>query len=1158
MPLRTKIGLIGAPSLLIYMMLAWAAGSWLGLHGLKLWIFRSALWLLGLAAAALIFWFVKRSREPEATADDEELDTILAAAQERLAATRARGRGRLSNAPMILFLGPENSAKSSVILHSGLEPDLLAGAVYHGDSITPTRAANLWFTDGTVLLEAGGALLGDPSRWSRLIRHIRPQTPGVVLSGRPQAPRVAVICFSCEELLKPDSGTAVPAAARELRELLLDLAQAFGIQLPVYVLFTKADRIPHFAEYVRNLSNEEAREALGTTLRWPVQVDHSWSSDREYQRLSDAFQRIFTSLADKRLRLLPRDSDEIRKSGVYEFPREFRKLSGLATQFLVDLCRPSQLNVSPVLRGFYFSGVRAVVVSAPAQLDAPQARAPDEPGRIAASQAFDPRRRLAEVEPEPRTTPTSRRIPQWVFLERLFRSVFLRDQLAMGVTQGGARLNMWRRLALASTIAVSLLLATCFTASYVGNHRLEARVLDAARGLDRVVSNEPELPTPETLNRLEGLRNELAVLGDWSRNGAPLRLRWGLYKGSDVYSSAGKLWLNRFEHLMLAPTRKSLESSLRSLPDDPGKAADHAQGYDLLKAYLMITTDTDKTDSTFLAPYLAVRWLRDRQIDDQRWELARRQIALYSGHLCLGEDLPCARASDPGAVGQGRRFLGEFTGADFVYQGMIAKASRETRSVQFNRTFPEAAAAVVNSYEVPGAFTTAGWALVHEAMKQVGDLYQTESWVLGEQAMMEQDPVQLADTLRARYLKDYARHWRAYLDAASVLKPGSVRDAAQMLDLLKGNQSPLLQLLHLAAKNTTLDSARAESLDRPAREEFKTVESAFQPVRAVVPPEVKEVYVVESNQPYINSLIDLHAIVNEAVSTPGVPAADVSRATRGVASAVDRLAQSFDVVHPDARAVGERVETLLKAPTRGVESLVGTLPKLALDQAGREFCRVYQPLMNKYPFNSEATREATLAEVAQVFQPGSGALWRFYDEHLQDILVKQGPVWAGKPGAPLRVYSRFEDFFSRAASVSEALWPDGATASQFTFTFKPVLTAEIASVTLTVDGRPKEFTRYRTAGQGFSWIGEEAREVRLIGQIRGREEELYRYDGTWALFKLFRPARWRPVSASRHEVEWTLPEQNVTLTAQLDLGRVPAILRGDYFARADCVDRVVQ
>ena len=49
--------------------------------------------------------------------------------------------------------------------------------------------------------------------------------------------------------------------------------------------------------------------------------------------------------------------------GIYEFPREFRKLRTLLVQLAVDLCRPSQLRTGPFFRGFYFTGVRPVTIT---------------------------------------------------------------------------------------------------------------------------------------------------------------------------------------------------------------------------------------------------------------------------------------------------------------------------------------------------------------------------------------------------------------------------------------------------------------------------------------------------------------------------------------------------------------------------------------------------------------------------------------------------------------------------------------------------------------------------------------------------------------------------------------------------------------------------
>ena len=45
------------------------------------------------------------------------------------------------------------------------------------------------------------------------------------------------------------------------------------------------------------------------------------------------------------------------------FRGNFARSVATAVQFLVDLCRPSQLTVGPFLRGFYFTGVRPIIIN---------------------------------------------------------------------------------------------------------------------------------------------------------------------------------------------------------------------------------------------------------------------------------------------------------------------------------------------------------------------------------------------------------------------------------------------------------------------------------------------------------------------------------------------------------------------------------------------------------------------------------------------------------------------------------------------------------------------------------------------------------------------------------------------------------------------------
>ncbi len=135
-----------------------------------------------------------------------------------------------------------------------------------------------------------------------------------------------VVCFSSEEFLQPGATDAVSAASRRLRACLEEAAKSFGVRLPVYVLFTKTDRMPFFADYVRNLSNEEAGQVAGVTVEAAAGQTEGVYAERETQRLTEAFNSLFYSLCDRRPDFLAREHDPATLPGVYEFPRELRKL----------------------------------------------------------------------------------------------------------------------------------------------------------------------------------------------------------------------------------------------------------------------------------------------------------------------------------------------------------------------------------------------------------------------------------------------------------------------------------------------------------------------------------------------------------------------------------------------------------------------------------------------------------------------------------------------------------------------------------------------------------------------------------------------------------------------------------------------------------------
>jgi type VI secretion system protein ImpL len=1137
---NAKVRIVAGVTLLVFLVFASLLPGWLGLQGADRWVLRIGLWVLGAIAAGIIVWFLARQGDEEGSQGVDEVETALVAARARLASARGSRAAVFGKLPIVLVVGPPGCAKTTAVVHSGLEPDLLAGEVHHADRISPTGGVNLWYTRDTVLLEVGGRFAADAARWPRLIERIRPHRLAAILTGRPHAPRSVVVCFSCDELVKPGPPEAVLAAAREYRALLLRLAQGFGTQLPVYALFTKADRLKFFPEYVRNLSRDEAQDVFGATLRWPAHTAAGLYADQEFQRVHEALGMLYQSLAARRLQLLARDGDAEARAGVYEFPREFHKITNLVTQFLVELCKPSQLQVGPVLRGCYFTGVRAVIVSdvgaAPPAVPAPGA------ARVGATQLLDPRLPLPGA-PAP-AGPGGRKTAEWLFLGRLFGDILLRDRAAATAAQGSVHVHLWRRALLAAAAAALLVVDFGFIGSCFGDRALARRAAEVSRSLTGVVSSEPELPPEETLGGLEALRELVEGLGGYERGG-PLRwLRWRPYTGAALYQELRRIYFDRFSTVLLQPVRAALLRSLRAVAEAPREAGDYGRTYGLLKAYLMTTSQPNRSEPAFLAPVLVERWLDGRPIDSTRLELARRQFDFFARKLCVA--YPCGGEVEGPTVARVREFLLSFAGPERIYQAILTEASARNPSVQFNRAFPGASAVLVDAYEVPGAFTPGGWEFLQQALANVDQFFRSEDWVLGGHARVQLDRRTLVPNLRAMYRTDYIRHWRTFLSPSAVVTFASVNDAARKLARLSDPQSPLLQLLALAAQNTAVDPAG--------------IGAAFQPLHLVMPPKMKDKYIGESNQAYMNALVGLRGSVEQAASAPsGTADALVSQTldgARAARAAVGQLALTFRV-EGEAAAVGTAVRQVMEEPITRVERLLGRLPTAAVNSRGAAFCNAFRPLRLKYPFNPRAAAAATLAEVAALFQPGTGALWRFHDEGLRNVLVKSGSQYVPVAGGAVAPTSAFVAFFNRAAAVSDALWPANASEPRFDFTLKPLPSDATPAVTFSIDGQTGRFTRTAVASRRFAWIGAGAREVRLTAQIGGREETLLSFDGTWAIFKLLQRANWR-TSGGGYILGWVVPLQGqaVTLEAELNLGGVPPIMRADYLVTLNCVSQV--
>src|SRR6266480_2703819 len=120
--------------LLAYLALVWILGGVLQLKSPDIWVFRVGLALIGIGAAAAFIWW-RRARRTSAgeTAEpvdtSNEIDVLMRDAEGRLAAARVPKGSRIANFPLIFLVGENGAAKTSVLVNSGLEAEMLAGQI---------------------------------------------------------------------------------------------------------------------------------------------------------------------------------------------------------------------------------------------------------------------------------------------------------------------------------------------------------------------------------------------------------------------------------------------------------------------------------------------------------------------------------------------------------------------------------------------------------------------------------------------------------------------------------------------------------------------------------------------------------------------------------------------------------------------------------------------------------------------------------------------------------------------------------------------------------------------------------------------------------------------------------------------------------------------
>ncbi|WP_263381169.1 ImcF-related family protein [Granulicella arctica] len=1025
----------------IYLLIVVGTGFLLHLQGSKLVFFIVILALLGAAACAVILWYLKKTAPPEETGEESSatdmgnLDALLRDADAKLKQAGRTGAKSLSAMPLIYVIGDENSAKTQTILQSGLDPEVLAGQVYRDQVVAPTQLANIWLTGSAAIVEAGGALLRQPALWQKLVKLTAPGKIGAAFSKSALQPtRAVVICVSMERILAPSTSEQIRALAQTLNERLRQVSQTLGISLPVYVLFTKLDTVSAFAEYTANLTQDEVRVPLGSMLA-RLETGAGLYAERAATQIGTRFDEVAYLLSEFRLELLARGGEAPALARSYEFPRDLRKLRAGIVDFLVEIARPSQLGVNPFLRGFFFSGMRAHIVEDVLSVGAQQS-APTPIVDAGATRVFS-FSAMQQAAPAPVHRSSSRKVAQWAFLPYFFTRLVLSDKTALESSRASTKVSGVKRVFIACLCGILGLYLILLTISFFKNRELEERAAAATKHVSLMTGKD--VASVAELQTLDQLRQVLVELDDYHKNGAPLMYRWGLYRGNDLRIAACHAYGQRFYKLLLAQTQANIVTKLSALPVKAAPTDEYQASYKPLKAWLITTSNPDKSTTDFLPPVLDGEWTAGRSITPETQQLAQNQFDYYAAALTERDEKEpqsCLAAlggakPDMTLVANTRGYLNSFQGIDHVYLSMKAAADRKFPAIEFKKLYPNSVGLVSAPTIVDGAFSKNGFAFMQDAILHPDQYLTGEEWVTGPTTGTV-DRATMASQLPPRYQEDFLTAWRTFLKTANVNGFGSIEDGAKRLHELDGPASPLLQIFGVVSRNT---SVPIPAFSQP-----------FQAPQSIVPP---------GNGPAVNpgyseKLIAIEQAIHQMLSSPAT-ADDPTQVNGAVAtaySAVSTMRGGFQPPDP-AGIADSNSERLLRQPIRLIEDLASKASAGGPNKAGAAMCKAATGVLGAFPFNPDAKTDVSPEDAAAFFGP-TGPIAAFVATQSK-LIAFNGTLYT--PASSQPVTPALLAFLNTTHAVAATLFANGSTQPAITFTIAQEKANDLSPATLEIDGQ---------------------------------------------------------------------------------------------------------
>jgi len=1130
--------------LILLLVSAWALSLFMGW---PLWVPALITLLLG-GISIPLFWRWMRMRKKQSAVEvalvgkvqgiedaaSVQLRREFESMTQALSRSQLRGGGQraIEALPWILVMGAASSGKTSAIRASGLSFSQLGDATTRGSS-----TCDYWLANEGVFFDTTGLFNEQAATWPLFVS----------LMKRARRRPLHGIIVTIDVGLLLDESDAWHGQAELLRPRILQAISQVRTQVPITVLITQCDLLPGFTETFSRLSTEERDQPWGFTL--PFEASGSENARELLARCNEHLRVMADSLEARSPHFL-RDRSTQESHAVLDFPEVFDALRTPLAGFLAELVLPDAYAERAVLRGAYF--VSAMQTGQSLDL---------------AGSAFQERFHIAKGE-TPRDSSDI-----GLFLRGVFQGRLVADASRDAPTE--RRAQSTRRLQRGLGVTLAILGSLFVLGSVVSWRRNRALLAESIAALEPAAL-EGALPP----SSLVPLRRQVALLRRHQRDGAPIAMRFGLYRGASIHPEVSRAYGEALRDRLMAPIAHEQElafeaflAPLEAHPDRTPTADQILVEYERLVRYLRITGPRLESEPRVAASERHSLSSSLAQTAQERERVALRDHA--ASYFVLIEERPeLAVPRRTELVQRMRQMLARTSRVDATLDEIAQRAVGRDMDITLARLIGSLGTTWTSDGQVSGAYTRRGWdEIVRAAIDARAQQEAREGWVLGD---AQPTAAEILASLRARYFHRYADAWQHFLRGVRLRPPSDQPESLRTLeDLTRGDPAPMSRLFRGLAHHLELHEAVVSAEPTHEIRDFVTRQLGEERSAPSGPTRISD-----------RSLDALRRFLAFGVARP-TESGDV--APVGLDIYEEQLAfvrdalvtaqddpSTSDALAARLQAARVRIQGLIAEQDVGVRPLLHALlwppvegasmasSREAAAAMGRSWCHaIVSPfrdtLLGRYPFDREGG-DASVADFGAFYARDQGTLWSYYAGTLSARATRDGDHFVlvrtlGDAGRAFR--STLPLFLERSQAVTNAFFPPGATEPRLELDIRIHPVEGASQVRFNVGGAVLDYRNGPEEWSRIVWPGASPQEGATL-EVRGQNglEERIEQPGEWGLFRLLeRAARVAGGghAARRFVATWRMPRSE--LEVQVDVQPVRA--ESPFFASDDRQGRVL-